>query len=135
EQDRLRFEAIKVFALPDAIDQVMCDVDLAVESVIAADSHMVIGQIVEQIGSRVVDLILGEVALEAKRARELAEVYCQSGADRRYVRGVRLPDRAESLRSQLVPRTARSGLGRWAVHQIQSAAEAAPGVDVRRTLD
>src|SRR5262249_25395594 len=97
EQDRLRLKAVEVFALPDAVDQIVRDVELVIEGVIAANSEVVVRQKIEQVRARVVDLILSVVPFEAERPAELAEIRRQTFADRRDVRAVSLPDRAESL--------------------------------------
>src|SRR4030095_5480795 len=96
---------------------------------------MVKRQVVEEVSSRIVEIILRKVGLVTEAARELSEVQCQAIAHRSNVGAINLPEWALDLRAELVGRVPLHGFSRLAIHQIQTHAEAASGVDVRRALD
>src|SRR5262245_22299328 len=96
---------------------------------------MIEWQKVEVVRSRIVDLIFCIVTLNAECARELAEVDSKPLAYRKNISTVSPEDVPEDLWPQLICRISPQGLCRLAEHQIETPAEAAPLVYIRRALD
>ncbi len=103
--------------------------------VVRTEAGVVEGQVVEEVAAGVVDLVLGVVAFDAKRAGPLAEVNLQSAAERRQVAAVGLEQVTPDLRVQFVGRRALQGLCGLPKLQVDPAAEALAGLRDRQMLD
>ncbi len=86
---------------------------------------MVEGQVIEEVGAGVGDLVLGVVALVAEGAGELAEVELEAGAYGRKVGAVGLVEVAPDLGALLVGAGALKGFSGLTELQVDAAAEAA----------
>src|ERR1700722_1377831 len=95
---------------------------------------MVKRQEVEQKRSRIVELILGVVALQSERARPLAKIEGQAGGHGEDVSAVRLKDIAVHIGTQFIGWVALQGRRGLAELQIETCAVTLVDVEIRRAL-
>src|SRR5260370_35345729 len=96
---------------------------------------MIKRQKVKKVGTRVVNLVLRVVALDAECARPFAEIDGQARPDWSHVRAIDLEQIPIDLRPELACGAALQRLGRLAILQVKAQAEALPCLYVRSVFD